>query len=64
MMCFELENREVAHFFVVDRAQVRSAPEIAQALTAENGINTVSWSDRKHVYVLAGKQEADLMKLL
>ena len=65
MVCFEMENRKVAHLFVVDRARLRNVPSMAQALTAGNGINTVAWSDRKNVYVLAGKQgEEDLMKLL
>jgi hypothetical protein len=66
MICFELENRKVAHLFVVDRARLRDAPaQIAQAFWSQVGVNAVSWSDAKHVYVLSAKQsERDLMKLL
>lgn len=55
MVCFELENRKVAHLFVVDRARLRQSPsEGAQAVASNMGITTVAWSDAKNVYVLAG----------
>ena len=59
-VCFELENNQMAHLFVIDRTALRGAPAIDKpaVATAAGGVTTASWSDARRVYVLASLHDA------
>jgi hypothetical protein len=66
-VCFELRNQERVHLFVMDRDSLRNIPSGAARDVAvlNSGVTTLSWSDDRRVYVLAGHQgEEDLRRLL
>lgn len=66
-VCFELGKKEMVHLFVMDRRTLRGIPrsQDVQAAALGNGITTLSWSDDKRIYVLAGHEnEQELRKLL
>lgn len=66
-VCFELGNNQMVHLFVVDRKAMRGCPSSGdvQVAALRNGITTLSWSDDRRAYVLAGYvSEQELRKLL
>jgi hypothetical protein len=67
LICFELENKKVAHLFVMDSSVLTNLPAggIPHFQTAGDGIATASWSDAQRIYILALEQgEQDLKRLL
>jgi hypothetical protein len=67
LICFQLENKKVAHLFVVDRSKLtKMAPgETPQFQTSVNGMATASWADDSRIYIVAMKRgEQDLKELL
>jgi hypothetical protein len=67
LICFELENKKVAHLFVMDSSVLTNLPAggIPHFQTAGDGIATASWSDAQRIYILALEQgEPDLKRLL
>ena len=66
-ICFELGNKQLVHLFVMDRDSLRGTPQggVREVAALDGGITTLSWSDNKRVYVLAGHQnETELKRLL
>lgn len=66
-VCFELENEQLAHLFVMDRDSLHGAPRsgVREVAALDGGVTTLSWSDDRRVYVLAGLQsEQELRRLL
>jgi len=65
LICFELENRQMAHLLVIDSASFKEAPE-SPVFNQIGEVATVSWSRGGKTYVVAGKggNQLDLMKLL
>ena len=67
LVCFKLENKKVAHLFVMDRSALTKLPGggAVQFQTTRNGIATASWSDARRIYIVAMEQgEQDLKRLL
>jgi hypothetical protein len=66
LVCFELENRQVAHLLVIDRSAFKDAPSESPVFKQVGEVATVSWSRGDKVYVVASKdgKESDLLKLL
>jgi hypothetical protein len=67
LICFEIENKKVAHLFVMDTSSLTNLPAggIPHFQTTGDGIATASWSDAQRIYILALKQgEQDLKRLL
>jgi hypothetical protein len=65
LICFELENRQVAHLLVVDSAVFEQSPD-AQPLFQKVGVmQTAGWSRDGKTYLIASKDatQLDLMKL-
>jgi len=62
MVCFDRGDREMLFLFVMDRAEVKDAPPSIPQVAKVNKLVTVSWSDDKRAYVLAGPEEADFAK--
>jgi hypothetical protein len=66
LICFQLENKKVAHLFVFDRSGLAKIPigETPQFERTLDGIATASWADNARIYVVAMKQdEQDLEQL-
>ncbi|MCI0537671.1 MAG: hypothetical protein L0Z50_20845, partial [Verrucomicrobiales bacterium] len=66
-VCFELENKEMVHLFVMDRSSMRGVPQngIRELAALDDGVTTLAWSSGKRVYVLASHQgEQGLRRLL
>ena len=66
LVCFELENKQVAHLLVVDSAAFKDAPTESPVFNQVGGVATASWSRGGKTYVVASKggNQLDLMKLL
>jgi hypothetical protein len=67
LVCFELQNKKVAHLFVVDRSALKNAPSGSKPSfqTTNDGLATASWSDPERTYIMAMAQgEEDLKNLL
>jgi len=67
LICFELENKKVAHLFVMDSSVLTNLPDggIPHFQTTGDGIATASWSDARRIYILALEQgEPELKRLL
>jgi len=66
LICFELENRQVAHLLVIDRAALENTPTESPVFTTLEDIATVSWSQGDKTYVIASKggDRFELIKLL
>jgi hypothetical protein len=67
LVCFEIENRRVAHMFVINRAGFGdlNASGSPQFQTRSDGITTAAWSDRERMYVVAIRNgESELKRLL
>jgi hypothetical protein len=67
LVCFELENKKVAHMFVMDRSVFTNLPVggALQFQAAQDGIATASWSDARRIYIVAMERgEQDLKRLL
>ncbi len=66
MRCFEMENRQVAHILLIDRAAFKDAPPESPVFNQIREVATVSWSRGGNTYVVASKggNQLDLMKLL
>jgi hypothetical protein len=65
LVCFEIENRKVAHMFVIDRAGFDRRPEGQVSFDTVRGITTASWNDERRIYVVAVRDgESELKRLL
>jgi hypothetical protein len=66
LVCFELENKQVAHLLVVDSTAFKDAPTESPVFNRVGGVATASWSRGGKTYVVASKDatQTDLMKLL
>ena len=66
LICFQLENKKVAHLFVFDRSGLTKIPigEIPQFERTPDGITTASWGDNARIYVVAMKQDEQDLKQL
>jgi hypothetical protein len=66
LICFELENKQVAHLLVVNNAAFKDAPTESPVFKQIGGVATVSWSRFGKTYVVASKEasQTDLMRLL
>ena len=66
LVCFELENKQVAHLLVVDSAAFKDAPTESPVFNQVGNVATASWSRGGKTYVVASKEasQTDLMKLL
>lgn len=66
LICFELENRKVAHLLVADASAFQDSPAASPVLAQADGVATVSWSHGSKTYVLASKDAspAELIQLL
>jgi len=66
LVCFELQNRQIAHLLVVDRDAFRNAPAESPVFNQVGEVATVSWSRGNKTYLMASKggTEQELLKLL
>lgn len=66
LVCFELENKQVAHLLVVDSAAFKDAPTESPVFNQVGNVATASWSRGGKTYIVASKEasQTDLMKLL
>jgi hypothetical protein len=66
LLCFELENRRMAHLLVVDRSALRDPPGSAPQYARFGKIATAAWSQGERVYLLAsqGSLQSELSGLL
>ena len=66
LICFELENKQVAHLLVVDSAAFADAPADSPVFKQIGDMATVSWGRAGKTYILASKagNQDDLLKLL
>lgn len=66
LICFELEDRKVAHLLVMDASAFQNAPAASPVLAQADGVATVSWSHGGKTYVLASKDASpvELIQLL
>lgn len=66
LVCFELENKQVAHLLVMDTAAFKDAPDESPVFNQVGDVATASWSRDGKTYVVASKggNQVDLMKLL
>jgi hypothetical protein len=66
LICFELENKQVAHLLVVDSAAFKDAPTASPIFKQVGDVATASWSRDGKTYIIASKEasQPDLMKLL
>ena len=66
LVCFNLEDKKVAHLFIIDRSALTDPPvgRGPQFQSTPDGIATVSWSDDRRVYIVALQRgEEDLKRL-
>lgn len=65
LVCFQLKNKEIVHYFVVDRDRLVDPPNIGKTVYMErNGVSFAVWSDERRTYVLAGAIPTDRIKSL
>lgn len=66
LVCFEIENRKVAHMFVMDRSGFDNRlPNGQVSFETIRGITTASWNDERRIYVVATRDgESELKRLL
>jgi hypothetical protein len=66
LVCFELENKHVAHLLVVDSSAFKDAPTESPVFNQVDNVATASWSRGGKTYIVASKEasQTDLMKLL
>jgi hypothetical protein len=66
LLCFELENREVAHLLVIDREALTDPPIESPEFVRSGQVATVAWSRGDKTYLLASSHasESDLLQLL
>ncbi|MDA1272702.1 MAG: hypothetical protein O2960_01435 [Verrucomicrobia bacterium] len=66
LICFEMENKQVAHLLVVDSTAFKDAPTESPVFNQVGDVATASWSRGGKTYVVASKggNQLDLMKLL
>lgn len=66
LVCFELDNHEVAHLLVIDQDAFQDAAPATPVFAQIGKTTTLSWSQQGKAYVLVAKNssETDLMKLL
>ncbi len=66
LICYEFENRQVAHLLVVDSAAFKDAPTESPVFNQVGDVATAGWSRGGRTYVVASKggNQFDLMKLL
>jgi hypothetical protein len=66
LLCFELENREVAHLLVIDREALTGIPLESPQFVRSGQVATVAWSRGDKTYLLASSHasESDLLHLL
>lgn len=65
LICFQLENKQMAHYFVTDRRNLTDSPAIGQTIYLQkDGVTFATWSDDRRTYVLASTVPADELKRL
>jgi hypothetical protein len=66
LICFELQNHQMAHLIVIDRGALRGGPTESPVLSRVGEMATASWSRANKTYLLVSKggTEQDLLKLL
>lgn len=66
LICFELQNHQIAHLLVIDRGAFKDGPAESPVFNQVGEIATASWSRGNKTYLLAtkGGTEQDLLKLL
>ncbi len=66
LVCFELENKQVAHLLVVDSSAFRDAPTESPVFNQVGNVATASWSRGGKTYIVASQEasQTELMKLL
>ncbi len=66
LVCFELENKQIAHLLVVDSSAFKDTPTESPVFNQVGNVATASWSRGGKTYVVASKEasQTDLMKLL
>jgi hypothetical protein len=66
LICFEMENKQVAHLLVVDSTAFKDVPTESPVFNQVGNMATASWSRGGKTYVIASKEasQTDLMKLL
>jgi hypothetical protein len=66
LLCFELDNRRMAHLLVVDRSALRDPPGSTPQYARFGAIATAAWSQAERVYLLAGHGalQSELAELL
>jgi hypothetical protein len=66
LLCFELENRRMAHLLVVDRSALRDPPGSAPLYARFGTVATAAWGQGEHVYLVAsqGSLQSELAELL
>jgi hypothetical protein len=65
LVCFELQNHQIAHLLVIDQDAFQDAPA-TPVFDQTGALATMSWSQGGKAYMLVskGSSQADLMKLL
>lgn len=63
-VCFELENRQMIHLFVVDRSALENPPGENQRVITRDGWATRIWSRGDKIYLAAAEDEISLRKHL
>jgi hypothetical protein len=66
LICFELEERQIAHLLVIDRAALANAPEESPVFRQVGHLATAGWSSGDKTYLVAthAGNQLDLLKLL
>ena len=62
MMCFALTNNETAFMFVMDQNAVSKQPKME--LAAGKNINSVAWTDKGKVFLLAAAERPEVLESL
>ena len=61
MVCFDRGDQQMLFLFVVGRDAIKGEPGATPEVHMTSRLQTVSWSDRTNVYVLAGPPDADFV---
>jgi hypothetical protein len=62
MVCFDRGDQQMLFLFVVNRDALKGEPERRPQLQKINMFQTASWSDRTHLYILAGPDDPAFLK--
>lgn len=65
LLCFRLDDRNVVHYFVIDRDRLADPPESGRTVFLEGeGLSFAAWSDKGRTYLLAGPVGVEGLKRL